>query len=428
MRVFDTIEDYIDDIRRYMNVAVHQDAKLIVFPELLGLMIAPALMDTTRFSRGRQNGQSKGTATSIFQRANFSFLPNFGSDLRDDINTFLKNNATYVGQLYVDIFSNFAREYKMTIVAPSGYLPDPLTGIIRNMAGVFSANGDPLGYQSKTRLSPADKGMVSAGKSWSVIPTDVGNIGIVLGEDIFYPDVCKLLAHQGAEILISMAACDQPVTSNRVRLNAIARAQETELFTVLSYTIGENYIAKKKTGVFTGHSSIIGPQELTADDSNLFVEINASDSEGVITAELDFEALQKLHVLSNRPPTQTLSSEDTRKMLLSIESQMAQPLPPNFDVTIIERTISPEPLVEPHKEATEMYKLDELPIIASVSARWPLMPLIDIVEPVVFESFSGTTHNLVAPQRRVQTAADSDDETEEMDVLYFDPETPVDGD
>lgn len=428
MRVFDTIEDYIDDIRRYMNVAIHQDAELIVFPELLGLMIVPALMDSSRSRRGRQNGQSQRSSNSIFQRANLSFLPTFGSDLREDISTFLKNNAAYVNQLYVEIFSNFAREYKMTIVAPGGYLPDPLSGILRNMAGVFSANGDQLGYQSKTRLSPADKGLVSAGKSWTVIPTDVGTLGLILGEDIFFPDVCKLLANQGAEILISMAACDQPVTANRVRVNAFARAQETQLFTILSYAIGDNHIAKKKTGVLTGHSSIIGPRELTINDDNLFIEIQESDSEGVITAELDFEALQQLHKTSGRAQAKTISSEETRKMLLSIEGQMAQPLPPNFDVAILERTISPEPTVIPHKEATVMYTLDELPIIASVSARWPLMPLIDMIEPVIFEEFSGTTHNAAAPQRRVQVFEDSDDETEEMDALIFGPETPVDGD
>lgn len=421
VRVFDTIDDYIADIRRYMNVAIHQDAELIVFPELLGLMIAPTLMDNSRSLRGRQSGQN-----SIFQRANLSFLPAFGSDLRDEVSAFLKSNAAYINQLYVDIFSNFAREYKMTIVAPSGYLPDPLSGVLRNMAGVFSASGDQLGYQSKTRLSSADKGMVSAGRSWTVIPTDVGNLGLVLGEDIFFPKVCQLLAHQGAEIIIALAACDQPITSNRVRINAIARAQEMQLFTVLSYAIGDNLIAKKKTGVLTGHSSIIGPRELTVNDDNLFIAISEGDSEGVITAELDFAALRNLHEVSNRPQTQPLSSDEKRKMMLSIENEMAQPLPPNFDVAIIDQTISLEPTAASHKEATEMYTLDELPIIASISARWPLMPFIDIIEPVIFEEFSGTAHDAVAPQTWVRDSDGSDDETEEMDALIFDSETPID--
>lgn len=428
MRVFDTIEDYIDDMRRYINVAIHQDAELIVFPELLGIMIVPALMEGTRSRRGRQNGQSQRASGSIFQRASLSFLPTFGTDLREEIQKFIKGNAAHIAQVYVDVFGSFAREYGVTIVAPSGYLPDPLTGVIRHMAGVFSPRGDQLGYQSKISLSSTDKGMVAAGKSWDVIPTDVGKLGIILGEDVLYPNVGSLLARQGAEILISMAACDQPVAANRVRLSAIARAQETELFAVLSYTIGDNVVAKKQTREFMGSSAIIAPRELTVDNNNIFIEIVENGSEGVITAELDFSALKHLHQLSNRPEYGPLSFDEKRQMLVSIEEQMAQPLPPNFDVTITEPVEAQGPAVEAHKEATEVYSLNDLPIVASISARWPLMPLIDIIEPVVFEEFSGTTDAAAIPQRRVQSSDDSDDETEEMDALVFGSESPLDGD
>lgn len=428
MRVFNTIEEYIDDIRRFMNVATHQDADLIVFPELLGAMIIPALMENSYSRRGRQNGQSQRGSGSLFQRANLSFLPTFGTNLREDISAFIKSNAVYINQIYADVFGSFAREYNVTIVGPSGYLADPLNGIVRHMAGVFSAHGDQLGYQSKMKLSAFDNGMANAGKKWNVIPTSVGNLGIVLGDDILYPDVCQILASQGAEILIAMAACEQQGAANRIRMNAIARAEETQLFTVVSYVVGDNAIAKKQIGAFTGNSAILAPKELTVSKDNLFIEIVENSSEGVITAELDFGALQQLHKISNRPTISPLSSEDTKQLLLSIEEQMMQPLPPNFDVIAepTEPEPSPESEVEPHQEATEMFTLDDLPIVASISARWPLMPLIELIEPVIFEEYSGTTDTVAVPQRRAQTLDDSDDETEEMDVLF--PETPVDSD
>lgn len=419
MRVFDTIEEYIDDLRRYINVALHQQANLIVFPELLGLMIAPALMDTSRLRLTSKNGPEKKSRGSILDRARRPFLSAFGTDLSDGINEFLQTNSVYVSQIYAEIFGGYAREYGITIVGPSGYLSDPLDGTIRNMAGVFSSDGDQLGYQSKVKLSSVDKGIVNPGHSWNVIQTDVGAMGLVLGEDIFYSDVCQLLAMQGAELLIFLSACDQPVTSNRVRSNAIMRVQETQLFGVLSYIVGDNVIAKKQRGVFTGNSAIISSPELTVNKDGIFIEIIDSNNEGVITAELEFDALTQLHSLSNRPAYTTLSVQDKRRMVANIEEQMLQPLPPNFDFPPEEAAAAEEvePTVQAHRVAIDICTLDQLPIVASISARWPLMPLIDIIEPVIFEELQGSTDDVAVPQRRVKDVGSVDDETEEMDAL-----------
>lgn len=422
IRVFETVEDYIDDLRRYINVAIHQDAELIVFPELLGLMIVPALMDTSRLRTDSLNGSVARSANSFISRASRPFLNAFGTDLRDGISAFLQTNAVQVSQVYADIFCSFAREYKVTIVGPSGYLADPLDGVVRNMAGVFSAQGDQLGYQSKVKLSATDKGFVSAGKSWDVIQTDVGPIGLVLGEDIFYSDVGELLARQGAQLFVSMAACDQPISANRVRSNVIARVQEMQMFGMLSHTIGNNVMAQKEMGLLTGNSAILSPQELTVDQRNVLIEISESNSEGVITAELEFEQLKLLHGVSERPTYKKLSIRDKRQLVDNIKEQMAQPLPPNFDIMAPAESYSEElnlylSDVIPHVDATEECVLDDLPIVASISTRWPLMPLTELVEPVVFEEINDTISNVSVTQKRMPNGSEGDDETEEMDAL-----------
>lgn len=419
MRVFETIEEYIDDLRRYINVAIHQDARLIVFPELLGLMIVPALMDTSRLRLENLNGSAPKSSGSLLSRASRPFLNAFGTDLRDGISEFLQTNAAQVSQTYANIFCEFAREYQVTIVGPSGYLADPLDGVVRNMAGIFSAQGDQLGYQSKVKLSADDKGLVSAGKTWDVIQTDVGPIGLVLGEDIFYADVGTLLARQGAKMLVSMAACDQPITSTRIQNNAMMRVQETQLFGVLSYTVGKNVIAKKEMGLLTGKSALLAPQELTVDKRNTFVQIEENNSEGVVTAELEFSQLQLLHELSERPDHKKLSIRDKRQLVANIQEQMAQPLPPNFDIMIPNESESEVPEVEVHKDATEVCTLDDLPIVASISARWPLMPLIDMVEPLVYEEVNGSVSSITVEQTRLSSGPTGDDETEEMDALTY---------
>ena len=53
-----------------------------------------------------------------------------------------------------------AKEFDLTIVAPSAYLPDPLDGVIRNIAVVYGPGGERLGSQAKGILHPEDRSTV----------------------------------------------------------------------------------------------------------------------------------------------------------------------------------------------------------------------------------------------------------------------------
>ena len=148
-----------------------------------------------------------------------------------------------------------------------------------------------LGTQSKVLLHPEDQDLAQAGAGWDVVPSDVGRLGIMIGSDVLYPEVGRLLAYQGAEVLICQGACPDPVLYNKVRSGMLARMQDNQLFGLVSFLVGANELSRRQRTPFLGKSAIFAPQELTPRYNGVLVEMGNQRSEGVLTAEWDFQAL-----------------------------------------------------------------------------------------------------------------------------------------
>src|SRR5690606_34525093 len=78
---------------------------------------------------------------------------------------------------------------------------------IVNQCAVFSEKGELIGTQSKVLGSGEDEDLARRGRTFNVVPTSVGRLGIMLGGDVLYPEVGRLLAYQDAEMLVLQGAC-----------------------------------------------------------------------------------------------------------------------------------------------------------------------------------------------------------------------------
>jgi hypothetical protein len=134
-----------------------------------------------------------------------------------------------------------------------------------------------------------------------VIDTDVGRIGIMLGRDALYPEAGRILAYQGAQILLGLGACPGAGLHRKVRAGLAARVQENQLYGMASFLVGHNPLGLDERPDFAGQSAIFAPAELTPSHSGVMVQMGTASSEGVITAEWDFEALEALWVHSDTP-------------------------------------------------------------------------------------------------------------------------------
>ena len=248
------------------------------------------------------------------------------ANLQTSLSGLLDVDAQSIWQRYQEIHGGLARDFGLTIVAPSAYLPDPLDGVIRHLAGVFGPNGELLGVQAKVMLSQDDQIFCQPGSTWDVIQTEVGALGVMVGSDVMYPEVGRLLAFQGAEVLVAQGACPNTAYYNKLRAGILARMQDNQLFAVSACLVGANVLNSAKNTTFMGKSALFAPQELTPRFNGVLVEMGNFTSEGVLTAEWNFVALKDLWEKSDTPVRQQLPLKQASQMLIGLYKRL-QSLP-----------------------------------------------------------------------------------------------------
>jgi predicted amidohydrolase len=419
MRLPETIDEYGEDLRRFLRLATNKRARLVIFPELAGMMIAPPLLRGTQAELFKRMDRARRRRASIWQKTAGHMagaaVRMLKVDLRRLFAGLLDISATDLWPQYVELFGGLASEFDVTLVAPSAYLPDPLDGVIRNMAAVFGPSGTMLGYQAKGLLHNEDTDLAQPGSEWRVIPTDVGRIGLMLGSDMLYPEIGRLLAYQGAEMLIGQGAAIERSFYEKLRAGMLARMQENQLFAALSFLVGPNEFGRRPERTpFVGKSAIFAPQELTPESSGLLVEMSNNRSESVLAAVWDFPALQMLWETSDTPVHNQVSLKQTAPLLAALYQQLKR-LPK-----------TPEVLTLPEKSGAHMPQLrhlDDLPVLASVTARWPLASNLHHAIDSEAETLLGDPEDdsafIRSALNQVETEETSvvEEETQEMDAL-----------
>lgn len=420
MRLPQTLEEYEADLDRFMRVAQSKNARLVLFAELAGVMAAPPLMADGRSNLLKRADQGRRRQANLWQKLSGSMAGTMAgwvkADFRASLAALLAVDPGGVWQAYVQVFGNLARRYGVHVVAPSAFLPDPADGIVRNMAGVFGPSGELLGQQAKVILHREDEDLAQPGTSWDVIPTEIGRIGLMLGSDVLYPEVGRLLAYQGAEMLIAQGAAPNMILYNKLRAAMLARMQDNQLFGAISFMVGRNELSRADRDPYVGKSAIFAPQELTPRYSGVLVEMGNARSEGVLAANWDFVALRRLWEESDTPVRQQLPQAS--QLLARLYERLNQlPRPMNYQaLPEIEQTPMEFETAQGARFADlpPVRSLDDLPVINAVTARWPLN---GDSEDMVDLSGSLSDATLLTSLHHIPGQSNEGDETEEMDVI-----------
>lgn len=407
LRVPLTLDEYKGQLRRFLRAASVKRARLVIFPELAGNLLLPPLLDDFRSSLLKRADRGRRRSASMWERMMGAMAGSAAGLLKASFQASFSDlyaaAPATIWQTYRQIFSELAAEFGVTLVAPSAYLPDPADGVIRNLAAVFGPGGELLGVQAKFLLSPIDEAYCQPGSTWDIIHTEVGEIGVILGNDVLYPEVGRVLAFQGAEMLINPSACQSMTAYNKLRAGAMARMQDNQLFAATAYLVGVNQMSKVTQEPFVGKSAIFAPQELTPRFNGVLVEMGSQNSEGVLTAEWDLPALRQLWEQSETPLRKSLALGQASKLLAGLYQRL-QDAPRLAD------------LGGGAANALPVAQLDELPVLASVTSRWPLRPAPDAAA-----ASETVTDWPERPHQEVPPAAAADapyeEETDEMDAL-----------
>jgi len=156
----------------------------------------------------------------------------------------------------LDPYSAVAAELGIHLVLGT-YERGPERGIVYNAAVVLGPSGDLLGVYRKTHpfgTERADRGgWVTPGEDTLVVDTELGKLGVIICFDGDYPELSRITAIQGAEVICRPSALLR--SADVWELTNRARAYDNHVFVV-----GSNCTGVDPAGViYFGNSMIVTP-------------------------------------------------------------------------------------------------------------------------------------------------------------------------
>lgn len=190
---------------------------------------------------------------------------------------------------YIELLISLAKEFDLYIIG--GSCPMLRDGRMLNSCPVVAPTGK-VGMQDKLHLTPTERDQwgFSPGESLQVFDTAYGRIGVAICYDVEFPEVARVLAMSGADVLFVPFSTDERKAYQRVRYTAAARAVENAIYVVLSGNAGSmqtrNYLLNY------ARSAVLTPSDFGFPDQAVIAEADPN-IETVVVADLDLSALSQ---------------------------------------------------------------------------------------------------------------------------------------
>jgi len=171
---------------------------------------------------------------------------------------------------------------------------EKVESILFNAAIVIGPDGEILGDYRKLHLRGEERMAFRPGYRMPVFETAIGNIGVMLGWDLAFPEVARSLVLDGAELLVVCASWEA------------ARAAEWQAFTMAracengAFVVAVNRVGIEPSYVFGGGSVLLGPR------GTVHTKLDG-DAEGYALATVDLDEIRHVReesqLLQCRQPT-----------------------------------------------------------------------------------------------------------------------------
>ena len=273
MKKIDSFEEFANQCEHYVDVASDYKSDFAVFPENFTMQL-------------------------------LSFLDERSPSLA------VRKLTTYTTN-YVELFSELAVKYNVNIIGGSHFVEN--NNRIYNVAHLFRRDGS-IEQQYKLHISPNERKWwgINGGSSLGVFDTDCGKISIQLSSDIEYPELSRIVAEEGAQIIFVPFCAEDRQTFLRVKYCAQARAIENQVFIVTAGTVG-NLTHVDNVDVQYAQSGIYTPSDFSFSRDGIAGECS-ENTETVVMAEVDMETLERY-----RKSNDALSFKDRRTDIYSLQ-------------------------------------------------------------------------------------------------------------
>ncbi|AGA31953.1 Carbon-nitrogen hydrolase [Thioalkalivibrio nitratireducens DSM 14787] len=184
-----------------------------------------------------------------------------------------------------------ALAYNINIVA--GTMPEYHDGVLRNVSYLCRRDGT-WDHQYKIHVTPDEISFwgLQGGDDVKVFDTDFGKIGILICYDVEFPELPRLMAEQGLQILFVPFWTDTKNAYLRVRRCAQARAIENECYVVISGSVG-NLPKVENMDMQYSQAAVFTPSDFAFPHDAVAAEATPN-TEMTLIVDLDLDNLKEL--------------------------------------------------------------------------------------------------------------------------------------
>jgi len=254
MRTYNTVDDVFEQVEFFVDAVSDYKSDFVLFPEYFN---APLMAKFNHL----------GESQAIRQLAQYT------NEIRKR-------------------FINLAISYNINII--TGSMPQLRGDDLYNVGFLCRRDGTYDTYE-KIHVTPDETKSwgLSGGKIIKTFDTDCAKIGILICYDVEYPELSRIMADQGMQILFVPFLTDTQNGYSRVRICAQARAIENECFVVIAGSVG-NLPRVHNMDIQYAQSGVFTPCDFAFPTDGKCAEATPN-TEMILVSDVDLDLLSELH-------------------------------------------------------------------------------------------------------------------------------------
>jgi len=252
MRSIDDFDDFAQQVAFFVDTVADQKADFVLFPALLTTQLLSFSSPTS-------------TAQSAMRLAEYT-------------------------SRYLDLFNRLAIRHNTNIIGGSQLTVED--GQLYGVSYLFRRDGS-IGKQYKLHVTPAEKRWwgVQPGSRLEVFETDSAKIAILIGYDVQFPELARLAAARGAQILFVPYSAADRTAYLRIRYCAQARCVENHVYVAATGCVGSLPFVDN-ADVHYSQAAIFTPTDITFAREGIAGECTPA-VEAVMVQDVDLELLRR---------------------------------------------------------------------------------------------------------------------------------------
>ncbi|MBR9923255.1 MAG: GNAT family N-acetyltransferase [Bacteroidetes bacterium] len=234
-------------------------------------------------------------------RSDFALFPEFfNAPLMADFNALSEPDAIRELAKFTtaikERFSELSISYNINII--TGSMPEVINGKLYNVGYLCRRDGSTERYE-KLHVTPDEAKLwgMQGGTEIRTFDTDCGKIGILICYDVEFPELGRLLANEGMDILFVPFLTDTQNGYSRVRNCAQARAIENECYVAIAGSVG-NLPKVHNMDIQFAQSTVFTPCDFAFPANGVKAEATPN-AEMILVVDVDLDLLRELNTFGS---------------------------------------------------------------------------------------------------------------------------------